>query len=468
MADTTFEWEEQWRAQMAQIRQVMESLPLPHLQQGSMYGTDLDLGEEDYSGGSSDDDIWEVDDEADDSPPSDYFPEDVRGYHTPIRALNGVYDRRWLQEKCAEFARSRSLEAHDLEQQITALLASDSSEDELQISLAEMIGYDDLDFVIDLIKHRKDVLRKPTHVQEQTDGLFGQLQTRKEREAALQRRDYEHKHAELAPAMTRSGPKYPHVYMPAGAATGNIDISGHRFALPAGHTHDDHLKYEEYAIPATKVGSLATGQKLMGISEMDGLCRKTFGGYKSLNRMQSLLYPVAYGTSENMLICAPTGAGKTDAAMLTILHAISKNTIPNPIEQPEATDFVVMADDFKIVYVAPMKALAAEVTDKLGKRLQWLGIQVRELTGDMQLTKKEIAATQIIVTTPEKWDVVTRKSTGDTELVQKVRLLVSHYVSCRMCRCWTLVFLPSKVYVQACRAPLCSLVACMPTSLIAC
>ena len=34
----------------------------------------------------------------------------------------------------------------------------------------------------------------------------------------------------------------------------------------------------------------------------------------------------------------------------------------------------------------------------------------------MQLTKKEIAETQIIVTTPEKWDVVTRKPTGEGEL----------------------------------------------------
>lgn len=42
----------------------------------------------------------------------------------------------------------------------------------------------------------------------------------------------------------------------------------------------------------------------------------------------------------------------------------------------------------------------------------------------MHLTKAEIVRTQIIVTTPEKWDVVTRKSTGDTELVQKVRLLI--------------------------------------------
>lgn len=42
----------------------------------------------------------------------------------------------------------------------------------------------------------------------------------------------------------------------------------------------------------------------------------------------------------------------------------------------------------------------------------------------MHLTKAEVVRTQIIVTTPEKWDVVTRKSTGDTELVQKVRLLI--------------------------------------------
>ncbi len=110
--------------------------------------------------------------------------------------------------------------------------------------------------------------------------------------------------------------------------------------------------------------------------------------------------------------------------MLTILNAIAKHTTPHPFEEPEAIDFTVQTTDFKVVYVAPMKALAAEITEKLGKRLAWLGIRVRELTGDMHLTKAEIVQTQIIVTTPEKWDVVTRKSTGDTELVQKVRLLI--------------------------------------------
>ena len=36
--------------------------------------------------------------------------------------------------------------------------------------------------------------------------------------------------------------------------------------------------------------------------------------------------------------------------------------------------------------------------------------QVRELTGDMSLTKGEIEDTQVIVVTPEKWDIITRKS----------------------------------------------------------
>lgn len=110
--------------------------------------------------------------------------------------------------------------------------------------------------------------------------------------------------------------------------------------------------------------------------------------------------------------------------MLTILHTVAQYLEPNPFEDLAATDFAVDADDFKIVYVAPMKALAAEITEKLGKRLAWLGIRCREYTGDMHLTKAEIVSTQIIVTTPEKWDVVTRKGTGDTELVQKVRLLI--------------------------------------------
>lgn len=47
-----------------------------------------------------------------------------------------------------------------------------------------------------------------------------------------------------------------------------------------------------------------------------------FKGTKKLNRIQSVVFETAYNTNENLLICAPTGAGKTNIAMLTIIHQI--------------------------------------------------------------------------------------------------------------------------------------------------
>lgn len=99
---------------------------------------------------------------------------------------------------------------------------------------------------------------------------------------------------------------------------------------------------------------------------------------------------------------------------MAIIRVLTQYVKPGLSTHPSG--FNVDRDAFKIIYVAPMKALAAEVTRKFGKRLAWLGIKVRELTGDMQLTRQEINETQIIVTTPEKWDVVTRKPTGEGEL----------------------------------------------------
>ena len=51
----------------------------------------------------------------------------------------------------------------------------------------------------------------------------------------------------------------------------------------------------------------------------------------------------------------------------------------------------------QIVYVAPMKALAAEMAESFGRRLAPLGLVVRELTGDMSLTKSEIHTTQVSI-----------------------------------------------------------------------
>lgn len=57
------------------------------------------------------------------------------------------------------------------------------------------------------------------------------------------------------------------------------------------------------------------------------------------------------------------------------------------------------------------------------QRLATYGITVAELTGDHQLCKEEISATQIIVCTPEKWDIITRKG-GERTYTQLVRLII--------------------------------------------
>ena len=69
-----------------------------------------------------------------------------------------------------------------------------------------------------------------------------------------------------------------------------------------------------------------------------------------------------------------------------------------------------------------MKALAVEIVTKFSSRLKPFRIQVKECTGDTQLTHAEIKKTHVIVTTPEKWDVITRKA--EEELVDAVQLLI--------------------------------------------
>lgn len=182
-------------------------------------------------------------------------------------------------------------------------------------------------------------------------------------------------------------------------------IGGNRLSLPDHAERIDNKQYEEVKIAANEPPPLSIGNNQIQISDLDDIGKMAFENCTQLNRIQSVVYPVAYHTNENMLVCAPTGAGKTNVAMLAMVHTI----------RAHLENGVINRDQFKIVYIAPMKALAAEMVDNFGKRLKSLNILVRELTGDMQLTKTEMTQTQVLVTTPEKWDVVTRK--GEFERV---------------------------------------------------
>lgn len=144
---------------------------------------------------------------------------------------------------------------------------------------------------------------------------------------------------------------------------------------------------------------------------------------KSLNRVQSAVFETVFGTQKNCLVCAPTGAGKTYVALLSVLEVIARHAggLLEADRRREATELLAA---HKVVYIAPLKALAQEVVQKFGERLEPLGLNVRELTGDTQLSKRDADLAHVLVATPEKWDVVTRKQGADGSFATQCRLLV--------------------------------------------
>ena len=63
--------------------------------------------------------------------------------------------------------------------------------------------------------------------------------------------------------------------------------------------------------------------KLIPITDLPEWTRPAFPPpITQLNFIQSRVYHTAFQSSENMLICAPTGAGKTNIALLAILQVL--------------------------------------------------------------------------------------------------------------------------------------------------
>jgi antiviral helicase SLH1 len=323
---------------------------------------------------------------------------------------SGAYEQ--FKQDCQRVASERDgLSGEEIQDSIISILSDEVSDDSLQSLLFDILGFEQFDMISKIITQKEQILLE----MKQSSKKKGFLSAKDIRNQ-VKSNQLKTKNEKLE--FMSSNKKYPHVFK-ASDSGNTIAFNGQKFVLPVGSTRESRELYEEIDIPAPAKNRLKTpNESPVYINELDFLCQGTFKGYSSLNRMQSLVYPVAYNTNENMLVCAPTGAGKTDVALLTIIHTIQQFTT----ESRDSID--IDYSEFKIIYVAPLKALAAEIVEKFSSKLKWLGIQVRELTGDMQLTKAEILTTQIIVTTPEKWDVVTRKGNGDNELIDKVQLLI--------------------------------------------
>ncbi|KRZ08826.1 U5 small nuclear ribonucleoprotein helicase [Trichinella pseudospiralis] len=135
-------------------------------------------------------------------------------------------------------------------------------------------------------------------------------------------------------------------------AQGSHFMSNKRCQLPDGSFRKQRKGYEEVHVPALKPRPFDSDERLIKIEELPEFAQAAFGSFKTLNRIQSKLVKVALENDSNLLLCAPTGAGKTNVALLCILREISKHV---------NADGTINVEDFKVVYVAPMRSLVQEM-----------------------------------------------------------------------------------------------------------
>ncbi|KAK1375924.1 Helicase ATP-binding domain-containing protein [Heracleum sosnowskyi] len=334
-------------------------------------------------------------------------------YHP--ESVGGNFDLNWLRDACDVIVKGSSsqLPRDELAMAICRVLDSEKPGDEIAGDLLDLVGDSAFETVQDLITHRKELVDVVHH------GIFVLKSDQKvpgsqSRMPSYGTRVTVQTESELQSDKLRR--KEGKKKQRRGTDQGNDnELSSMSFSslIQASTVKKHHKGYEEVTVPPTQTAPMKPGEKLIEIKELDDFAQAAFQGYKSLNRIQSRIFQTTYSTNENILVCAPTGAGKTNIAMISVLHEIGQHF----------KDGYLHKDEFKIVYVAPMKALAAEVTRTFSHRLAPLNMIVKELTGDMQLAKNELEETQMIVTTPEKWDVITRKS-SDMSLSVLVKLLI--------------------------------------------
>ncbi|KAG5534893.1 hypothetical protein RHGRI_022871 [Rhododendron griersonianum] len=108
-----------------------------------------------------------------------------------------------------------------------------------------------------------------------------------------------------------------------------------------------------------------------------------------------------------MVISAPTGSGKTVLFELCILRLLSRFfSAEGNFQHAKGT--------LKTIYIAPSKALVQEKLRDWNQKLGSWGINCLELTGDNESYNiRNIQEADIIVTTPEKFDAVTRYRVKD-------------------------------------------------------
>ena len=120
-------------------------------------------------------------------------------------------------------------------------------------------------------------------------------------------------------------------------------------------------------------------------------------GFDSLNPVQKKALDSGLLEEKSMVVAAPTASGKTLVAEFAALDTIKKNQ--------------------KVVYIVPLKALAAEKFSEFKEKYEHLGVKIALSIGDLDSTDPWLASYDLIIATSEKLDSLLRHEMPWAEMI---------------------------------------------------
>ena len=127
--------------------------------------------------------------------------------------------------------------------------------------------------------------------------------------------------------------------------------------------------------------------------------------FSHFNPIQTQTFSTLYHSDDSVLVGAPTGSGKTICAEFAILRMLNNN--------PKG----------RCVYIAPLAQIADEVYAEWKAKFGRRGLNVEQLTGETATDLKLLERASIVVGTPHRWDLISRRW-KQRKNVQTVALLI--------------------------------------------
>ncbi|CAI4443776.1 AMM_1a_G0017570.mRNA.1.CDS.1 [Saccharomyces cerevisiae] len=172
--------------------------------------------------------------------------------------------------------------------------------------------------------------------------------------------------------------------------------------------HDLEQTPDEEVKKPKKVTIRKSAKKCLSTTILPDSFRGVFK-FTEFNKMQSEAFPSIYESNENCIISSPTGSGKTVLFELAILRLIKETNSDT--------------NNTKIIYIAPTKSLCYEMYKNWFP--SFVNLSVGMLTSDTSFLETEKAKKcNIIITTPEKWDLLTRRWSDYSRLFELVKLVL--------------------------------------------